>query len=297
MQSLLTLKLGRYARMLVVLASAVVALAILLLGVGSELPTASANALPPARPENTTAAFTSYIYLPVIFGPPPPAPALNWVDDFTNKNSGWVASGSGCSGTYDTGNSVYRVTISADHKNKTCIVWNNKSSFPRQFYGTFMVKAKRTSSADDLRYGIQFDAAADSTDSTGTRWVLEVYPKVDSNCDDKPYYWVTAQKDGVNEFWNHEDASDDECSNKIATGQEWNKLAAVRDGRDLRIYIKGTDNTYSYHYSNVPQLLSDEANQLGYVTLRVVSLTSSAVTVDFDRVEIKSSVTTPPWTD
>jgi hypothetical protein len=303
MKNLLTFDLGRRGRVLAALALAVIALAMLLLGIGSQLPTASASTLPPARPENVIAAITYYLYMPLILHTEPPP--VNWVDDFTNKESGWVAAGSGCLGKYDTGSSVYRVTISSGHKNDTCIVWNSKSSFPRVFYGTFVVKAKRTSDSAEMRYGIQFDAAPNSTDKDGTRWVLEVYPKVDTSCKDKPYYWVTAQKDGNSIFWNHEDQEDpyDECTSKIATGKSYNKLGAVRNGRDLNIYIQGTDtgSTYTYHYGSVPRFYSDEAihtnPSLGYVTLRVVPLSDSTVTVEFDRVEIKSSTTLPPWTD
>jgi len=315
MKSLL-IKPGRRARMLAALASAVTALAILLLGVGSELPPASASTLPPERPENATSAFTSYLFLPLILHIP--ATAVDWVDNFTSKYTGWIAAGDGCTGTYDTSKGRYRVTISSGHEGESCIIWNSNPTnsplypFPRQFYGTFIARVRRTSSDSyPLLYGFQFDTAADSSDPSGTRWALESWPQAkDTGCGDgEGFYWLTAQEyrsstSHSKEYWNHEDDPGHECNDAIDLNQnDWNEMAAVRHGSTVSVYLRnfknddGTevDHTHTHDYTNVPTIVPKNSSEaLGWFQMRVVSHSSSAVTVEFDRVEIHSS-TTAPW--
>jgi hypothetical protein len=300
MRNLLTFNLGRRGRALVALALAAAALAILLLGVGSDLPRAWASELPPARPENITHVDAYTMYLPIIFRAP--VQVVNYEDHFTNKYSGWVTSGDGCTGTYDTGNSVYRVTMT---KTGSCIIWNTKfNASYRQFYGTFKIKVRRTSTNKELRYGLQFDAAPDSTDATGTKWVLEEYPNVDSSCSSKPYFWLMGQKKNGTSHTDVYNSYDDDDINACTTAVDpdkghWNEMAAVRKGRDIEIFLRRDDDHNSHHselFDNVPQLTSTEADDLGYVTLRVESLTSDDVVVEFDRVTIDSS-TADPWGD
>ena len=286
MRDLLTFDLGRRARALVALALAAVALAILLLGVGSEPPMAWASELPPARPD-VTAALTYYVYFPLVIRQP--VPVVVYSDHFTNKYSGWTTAGNdGCSGEYDTSDSVYRVTI--NKKNKSCIIWNT-GTLPRQFYGTFKVRARRTSTSADMLYGIQFDTAPNSTDGSGTRWSLEIYPKNDSQCKDKPFYWLRAIKGGSLKYNNAN--GNDECIDEIDTDKgDWNYLAAVRHGRTVDVYIDG-DDEYHEDFKDVYQFSSDEADIYGWFQMRVVSGDTVPVTVEFDLIEVLSTITAP----
>ncbi len=284
MKGLLIFNLGKRSRMLVAMTLAMIALATLLLGVGSELPTASASTLPPVKPENVTAAYT--YYLPIVSKAS--VPIVVYSDHFTNDGTGWTATGSNdCTGKYDEGDSVYRVTI--DHADRSCIVWNG--SLPRQFYGTFYVRARYTSSSADMRYGIQFDTAANSTDGSGTRWAFEVYPKKSSDCHDKPFFWLTAIKSGVLKWHNYN--GDDECTNSIDTEKgDWNRLAAVRHGRTVDVYIDGAGDMHQ-DFKSVYQFSTDEADKYGYFQMRVVSGSSAPVQVEFDQIEIRSTITAP----
>ncbi len=285
MESLL-IKLGRQARLSVALASAAAAFTILLLGVGSGLPTASANTLPPARPENATAAITYYTYLPLVLKAA--VPLVVYDDHFTSKSSGWTVAGSdNCTGSYDTSNSVYKVTV--NHTARSCIVWN--PNLPRQFYGTFYVRAKRTSTTSDLRYGIQFDTAPNSSDDSGTRWAFEIYPKVSSGCHDKPFFWLTAVKSGSLKYYNYN--GDDECTNAIDTGKgNWNRLAAVRHGRTIDVYIDGTGDLHQ-DFKDVYQFASNEEDTYGYFQMRVVSGGTEPAQVEFDEIKVLSTITAP----
>jgi hypothetical protein len=287
MKNLLIFNLGRRSRTLAAPALAMAALAILLLGIGSELPTASASALPPARPENATAAITYYTYMPIMFKSP--VSTVIYSDHFTHDNTGWTTAGSDdCEGEYRKSDSVYRVTI--DHSSRSCIVWN--PNLPRQFYGTFHIRARRTSSSADMFYGIQFDTAPNSTDSSGTRWAFEIYPKKSSGCEDKPFYWLTAIKDGTLKYHNYN--GDDEClSDVIDTDKgDWNELYAIRHERTIDVYIKG-DDKFHEDFKSVYQFSSDEADKYGYFQMRVVSGSSVPVQVEFDYIEVLSSVSAP----
>ncbi len=284
MKGLLIFNLEKRSRMLVAVMLAVIALTTLLLGVGSVPSTASASTLPPTKPENATAAITYHTYLPIMF-----MSTIIYSDHFTNDATGWTAAGStDCDGVYDEADSVYRVTI--DHADRSCIIWN--PNLPRQFYGTFYVKARYTSSSADVLYGIQFDTAANSTDSSGTRWALEIYPKNSSSCHDKPFFWLTAIKGGVLKWHNYN--GDDECNNAIDTEKgDWNRLAAVRHGSTVDVYIDGTGDLHQ-DFKNVYQFSADEADKYGYFQMRVKSGTDVPVTVEFDQIEVRST-TTAPW--
>ncbi len=237
----------------------------------------------------TTTFWPSVSYLPVIFrGAGSTTPSVVYSDHFTNDNSGWTTAGSAyCTGTYDEAESVYRVEI--DHANRACIIWN--PNLPRQFYGTFYVRARRTSTSADMLYGIQFDTAADSTDTTGTRWSLEIYPKNSSSCESKPFYWLKAIKSGSQKFWNGN--GNDECINEIDTDKSaWNQLAAVRNGRTVDVYIHG-DGEFHEDFKDVYQFSSDEASRYGYFQMRVVSGSTVPVEVEFDIIQVLSTVTAP----
>jgi uncharacterized repeat protein (TIGR01451 family) len=239
---------------------------------------------------NTSTAVTTFwphiAQLPVVYRGMA-APTVVYFDHFTNDNTGWTTAGSDCDGKYRESESVYRVTI--DHTSRSCIVWN--PSLPRQFYGTFSVKARRTSTSADMLYGIQFDTAPDSTDGSGTRWALEIYPKNSSGCEDKPFYWLTAIKSGDLKYKNYN--GDDECITEIDTDKgDWNKLAAVRNGRTIDVYIDG-DGKFHEDFKDVYQFSSDEESKYGYFQMRVVSGSSVPVQVEFDYIQILSSVTAP----
>jgi len=276
---------------------------------------------------NTSTAVTTFwssvSYLPIIFrGTGSSGSTVNWVDNFNNSKSGWVASGDGCTGSYDTSKGRYKVTISSGHKGKSCIIYNYKTdssnplgAFPRQFEGTFMVRVRRTSSNSyPLLYGFQFDTAADSSDASGTRWALEAWPQsTDTGCDDdKGFYWLTAQEyyddDGhdshTDMYWNHEDDSGHDCTSAVELQQNWwTEMAAVRHSNIVSVYIRnfensdGTDidNIHSHDYVSVPTIVAEDPSEsLGWTQMRVVSNSSSEVKVEFDRIEIHSSIT-PPW--
>jgi hypothetical protein len=322
MKNLLIFNLGRRSRTLAAPALALAALAILLLGIGSELPTASASALSPARPENATSAISSYIYFPIMFYTE--TPPVNWVDEFTNKYTGWVAAGDGCTGQYDTDKGRYKVTISAGHKYDSCIIYNLADdnpnlyrsplgSFPLQFEGTFRVKVRRTSSDSyPLMYGLQFDTAANSSDANGTRWALVAWPQdTDSGCpDDKGFYWLTAQqwkddKDGghnTSMYYSVDDAGVSGCTSTIDLDEDdWNQIAAIRSGNTIKVYLNDynssgdINHTYSHSFTSVPTIYpKDHSEALGWTQMRVVPYSNSQVTVEFERIEILSS-TTAPW--
>jgi hypothetical protein len=317
MKNLLIFNLGRRSRTLVAPALAMAALAILLLGIGSELPTASASALPPARPENATSAISSYVYFPLVLHTE--APPLNWVDEFTSSKTGWVASGDGCTGKYDTSAGRYKVTISSGHKYDSCIIWNSNPAnsplypFPRQFEGTFRVKVMRTSSNSyPLMYGFQFDTAANSSDTNGTRWALEVWPQsTDSDCNDnKGFYWLTAQQyksssSRTDKYFSPNSDDDnppgdsvDGCTDAIDRGEDdWNQMAAIRSGNTISVYLNNYDdtNTKSHSFTSVPTIYpQNHSEALGWTQMRVVSYSNSEVTVEFERIQIQSS-TTAPW--
>jgi hypothetical protein len=323
MENFFILNFGRRGRALVAPALAVMALAIILLAVGSDLPTASASTLPPERPENVTAAFTSYLFLPILFNMP--APAINWVDEFKSSKTGWIAGGDGCTGSYDTDKGRYKVTISSGHSGKSCIIYNMNPSnsplypFPRQFEGTFKVRVRRTTSDSyPLLVGFQFDTAIDSSDTSGTRWALESWPQTkDTGCNDgEGFYWLTAQQYksstshsdryySVNSKGDNPKGDDvDGCTDAIDLDQyDWNEMAAVRRGSTVSVYLRnfknddGTevDNTKSHEFKDVPDITpKDPSEPLGWTQMRLVSYSSSAVSVEFDRIEIRSS-TAAPW--
>ncbi len=303
MKGLLIFNLGKCGRMLVAMTLAVIVLAILLLGVGSELSTASASALPPARPENTTAAATYTIYLPMVLRG---NPALVFSDDFADSGGGWNTNsydlnGRRCSFSYTT-SGTYRMTVTklkSTDKAHYCLAWNN--IIPRQFYGTFRVRIKRTSDSSSLRYGFQFDTAVDSTEETGTHWAMEVYPKNDPDCNDHPYVWLTALKSGSLKYFNATDSHETdkhECTSVIDTTQDaWNELAVVRDGRIIKVYVRRYDTPaqkYSHTYEDVYKFSDTEAQDYGYFQLRLVATGDSTISAEFDDLQILNT-TSAPW--
>ncbi len=305
MQGLFIFNLGKRSRLLVAMALAVIALATLLLGVGSEPSTASASTLPPARPENTTAADTYTVFLPMIWKGKPIA-GTGYYDDFSDSGSGWNKgyydlNGRRCTFTY-TASDTYRITMTKRETTDDahyCLAWND--SIPRQFYGTFRVRIKRTSDSTSLRYGFQFDTAKNSTEETGTRWALEEYPKDDSDCNNHPYFWLTALKSGDLKYFNATDSSEDdkhECTDVIDTTQNhWNEMAVVRNGRDIRVYLRRYDapsQKYTHESEDVYQLATDEDEDYGYFQLRLVATGDSTVSAEFDDVQISTS-TSAPW--
>ena len=275
---------------------------------------ASVTATGDTNATNNTSTAVAYFWpfvsnLPLIFRTPAaPTETFNFSDNFTSKYTGWVTSGDGCSGAYDIANSVYRVTMT---KAGSCIIWNNKfQADDRLFYGTFKVKVRRTSTAKELRYGFQFDTAADSSDATGTRWVLEAYPNNDSNCSSKPYFWLLAQKTkydsdgdkiGHTDVYNsYNDGDVNACTTAIDNEKgHWNDIAAVRKGREIEIFLRRNDDHNSHDselFTSVPQLASNEADTLGFVQMRLESLTSDDVTVEFDSIYINET-TADPWNE
>ena len=292
----------RQGRALVALALAVVAL-IWLLGTWAGLPAAQARG--PGMPDtagdesrlSATTLVTSRVYLPIVF-----RSDVIFFDDFSSTSSGWPNMGtwpspfSYCYTKYDTANGVYRVKISGN--GKSCIVPNLVQK-PNQFYGTFKVKVRRTSDAGrKLSYGFIFDAGPNATDENGTRWALDVFPNNYSDCNNKPYFWLTARtQSNANLFRNFTLPPDKhECRSEIKTGKDqWNEFAVVRNGNNIKVYIKDSGGVYQLvgNYDNVPSLGSNQATNYPWFDLRVASYSDSEVVIEYDYVELRTSTGAP----
>lgn len=295
MKHLITSNFKRPGKTLAVLPLVAVIL-VWLLSVWGGLATAEARDSATARlgsedlssSRNTTA--NTIIFLPIVY-----TTDVVFADDFSDKNSGWPHKKSYEDCYFEYLNGHYRIKITDN--DSPCIVPNFK--IPRQFYGTFKIRVRRTSDTNDrLVYGFIFDAGPDATEEEGTRWSLEIYPNEYDSCDSKPFFWVIALKDGESKFRNYEQPPDDhECTSFIETNEDkWNQLAVVRDGRRVKVYIYDDGpNQFKLvgDYDNVPLLAFNEQNAYGYFNLRVASFSSDDVTIEFDDLEILRSVDFP----
>jgi hypothetical protein len=281
----------RLGRVLVVLILAVAAL-VLLLSTWSRLPTAEARG--PAEADtggsdlllSSRSLLTYYVFLPILF-----KSDYVFFDDFSDSNSGWPHDESfeDCHYEYRSGHYQVKVT----DRNQHCIIPNFR--IPRQFYGTFKIRARRTSDEDrKLGYGFIFDAGKNATEDEGTRWSLEVYPNEYDACNDKPFFWLIALKNGNAKFRNYEESPDDhECTNSINTDDDedaWNELMVIRKGDNIKVYINGQ---LKGNYDDVPELDDNEQSKLGYFLLRAVSLSDEDVTIEYDDLEILRTTTAP----
>lgn len=277
MKSIITSNLRRQGRALVALALATAAL-VWLLGMWGGLPTAEARG-PAAASTGGTDLFwstsdviTTFIFLPVVFKSE--TPSLVFFDDFSSTGSGWPhkITWENCYFEYYGGR--YRVKV---FKNgQRCII--PKKNMPKQINGTFIVKVRRTSNEDrHMLYGLIFGAGENAIKN---RWALEVYPNKDSNCSNKPFYWLVALKDGDRKYFR------DKCTDVIDTDQDdWNELKVIRNGKNIKVYING-ESKGEY---NDADYLRDE----GYSLLEVVSASDGDIYVEFDDFTILSTTATP----
>jgi hypothetical protein len=274
MKNLLIFNLGRRSRTLVAPALAMAALAILLLGIGSELSTAAASALPPVRPEFTTAATTYTLYLPLIVYSP-----VAFYDDFSSSSSGWFHK-------VTIGNCYYKYTSDgSDHFYRMTVTGKNTCIGPNIFYmpyvhdGTFIVKVRRhDTNTNPVHYGFYFSAAPDAANH---HWLVEVRPDKISDCEgsEKPYFWLSYKDGSSSDLVN----DDDTCTSSINTGDSWNVIKAIRKGNRVQIYI---NNNLKFDVTKDVLNSSDE----GYFDLIVKGLSDGkTVDVDFDYVQILNS--------
>jgi hypothetical protein len=278
--------LARHARALAVFALALTAL-LLLLNAWSSLRMVEARE--PAAPQpdgadfslSSTSLVTYYVYLPFIsypyhvYLPFISYSPIVFYDDFSNPSSGWPtgkAEGQECYFEYLNGH--YRVKV--EEYGERCIIPN--FNIPKKINGTFSVKVRRISDQDrHMLYGLLFGAGADAIEN---RWGLEVYPNKDSNCDDKPFYWLYALVDGDSEYFKTK------CTDSIDTDEnEWNELKVIRNGTRIDIYINGE---HKGSYTDADYLLDK-----GYSLLEVVSASDDTIEVEFDDFIVSRSTQLP----
>ncbi|GAB4538191.1 MAG: hypothetical protein Kow0063_25780 [Anaerolineae bacterium] len=211
---------------------------------------------------------TYYIFLPVVFK----SQDLVFYDDFSNTSSGWPHRQSFEDCYYEYKNGRYRVEV--DEYGQRCIIPNLQ--IPKQVNGTFKVKVRRTSDEErPMLYGLIFGAGVDATED---RWALEVYPNKDSDCNNKPFYWLYALVDGKSKYFR------DRCTDSIDTDEnDWNELKIIRNGATIKVYINGESKG---EYNDANYLLDQ-----GYTLLQVVSVSNDEIVVEFDDFEIRRSTT------
>ncbi len=286
MKGLVASNLARRARALAAFALALTIL-VLLLSTWGSLRLVVARDLAPPQPDSTdfslssTSLMTYYVYLPITFHPYYvylpiiSSSPIVFYDDFGNPGSGWPtgkAAGQECYFEYLNGH--YQVKV--EEYGERCIIPN--LNIPKQVNGTFSVKVRRTSDEDrHMLYGLIFGAGADAIED---RWGLEVYPNKDSDCDDKPFYWLYALVDGDNEYF------ESRCTDSIDKDQDdWNELKVVRNGTRIDIYINGE---HKGSYTDADYLLNE-----GYTLLEVVSASDDTIEVEFDDFTISRSTQLP----
>jgi len=210
---------------------------------------------------------TYYVFLPILF-----KADVVFFDDFSDPNSGWPddISFEDCHYEYRSGR--YRVKVTDN--GQRCIIPNMR--IPKQVNGTFSVKVRRTSNKEShMLYGLIFGAGVDATED---RWALEIYPNNDSNCSNKPFYWLYALVNGNRKYFR------DRCTDVIDIDQDdWNELKIIRNGKTIQVYINGESKG---EYTDANYLLDK-----GYTLLEVVSASNNDVSVEFDDFEIRKSTT------
>jgi hypothetical protein len=286
MKGLIASNLARHARALAAFALASTTL-LLLLSAWNSLRKVEAREPAAPQPDGTnfslssTSLMTHYIYLPFILNPQfvylplISSSPIVFYDDFSSPSSDWPTGkvhGQECYFEYRNGH--YQVKVEA--YGERCIIPN--LNIPKQVDGTFSVKVRRTSDQDrHMLYGLIFGAGADAIEN---RWGLEVYPNKDSNCDDKPFYWLYALVDGDTEYFKTK------CTDSIDVDEnDWNELKVVRNGTRIDIYINGK---HEKSYTNADYLLDK-----GYTLLEVVSASDDTIEVEFDDFTISRSTQLP----
>lgn len=210
---------------------------------------------------------TRYLFLPLVFRSDSD---LVFFDDFSDRSSGWPDDKSWFSCHFEYYGGRYRVTIDEDY-GRRCMVPN--PAIPKQVNGTFSVKVRRVSDEDEeVFYGFIFGAGPDATRD---RWSLKVFPDNDDACEDKPFFWLTAYEDGDREY--HKST----CTNTISTGNQWNELKVIRDGKKIKVYMNGY---LKGNYDDAKYLLDE-----GYFLLDVISASGEDVIVEFDDFTIRRS--------
>jgi hypothetical protein len=267
MKHMITSRPGKQGRGLVVVALALVALA-LLLGVGNSWPAAEAQALanlhnPDLSPPSKTALGPKK-YLAFVT-----KSNTVFVDDFSSTSSGWPHKVSFEDCYYEYRDGHYRVEVNGN--GQRCIVPNLK--IPKQVNGTFSVRMRRTSPEDrHLLYGLIFGAG---TDANEDRWAVEMYPNNDSDCDNKPFYWLYALVGGDRDYFK------DRCTNSIDNDEDdWNQLKIIRNGSNIRVIVTG-ESTDQRDYTGANYLLNQ-----GFTLLEVVSASDDEIVVEFDDLKI-----------
>jgi len=288
MNSHITSRLRRPGRVLVALTLALAAL-VLLLSVWGGLPTANARESVTDKSgsqdlSSSSTALAAYtIFLPML-----QKSDVVFADDFGSGSTWEEGTWGGC--TWDLRDGRYRLTVK--DRDEVCIMPN--FNIPRQFDGTFKIRARRISDEDrKLVYGFIFDAGTDATEDDGTRWSLEIYPNDYAACNDKPFFWLVALDDGIPKFHNYNQAPDKhECTDDYIYTRDdvWNQLMVIRKGDGIKVYLNGQ---LMRNYQDVPELTSNDQNKLGYFLLRAVSLSDEDVIIEYDDLEILRSTTAP----
>lgn len=271
MNSLITSNMKRLARASVALILAVAAL-VWLLSAWSSLPTAEARGPAEANTGSTNLLLSSrsmltyYVFLPIVF-----KSDIVFSDDFSDPNSGWPTGDYGdCEYAYRDGR--YRIKVT-DYGER-CYAPN--LLIPKQVNGTFSVRARRTSDEDrHMLYGLVFGAKPVPY-AAANHWALEIYPNDDSDCDDKPFFWLVAVVD------DHQEYFDDQCTDAIDKDEnDWNELKVIRNGRHIDVYINGS---HKEDYDDADELLTE-----GFSFVEVLSVSDETITVEFDDFEIRGS--------
>jgi heat shock protein HspQ len=273
MNDFITSNTRRLGRVVVVLILAVAAL-VLLLSTWSGLPTAEARESAAAKSGSedlskfSTTLDDTTIFLPMILNSD-----VVFFDDFSDSNSGWPEGDYGdCEYAYTDGRYRIRVT---DYGAR-CYAPN--LLVPKQVNGTFSVRARRTSDEDrHMLYGLVFGAMPVPY-ATENHWALEIFPNDDSDCDDKPFYWLVAVVDDQQEYF------EDVCTDAIDKDRnDWNELKVIRNGKNIDIYINGS---HKGAYDDADELLTE-----GFSFVEVLSVSDETITVEFDDFEILRTTT------
>ena len=216
-----------------------------------------------------SATFPLYAYLPMIARQEQPAGGA-WSDDFSS-NKGWVNYKCtdpannlvNCDCTMELKDGRLRITL--DDKNMRCFVAPPSSVQLRE--GVFSVEARKRND-NKTWYGLLFNV---STQLHKQRWALEARPYGGSGCaGDKGLVWLSYITDGLGtgQLWNT-------CTDALKLGKdEWNKLTAVRQGDNVKVYINDQGPKIEQNNGN----LKDQP----FFDLEVISEDETPVVVEFD---------------
>jgi hypothetical protein len=168
------------------------------------------------------------VYLPLVMrdwdGSTPCSPY--YADDFSDDASGWPIDDDENARFAYTGGE-YQIWL------KNASWWGRATPWAKAVDFTAVVSARRTGGSDGA-YGIQFGINEEWTE----------------------YHIVLIGYGDEYSIWRYDDGDwtalrDWTVSEHIATGTDWNRLAVVRDGTDIAVYVNGhhlttvTDTTYT----------------------------------------------------